>query len=197
MKRRIWLDTVVLAERTERDDVLRELDRMVANDYHLIIANTILDVKAFQMYQKWVESHLNSGNISIEIWNTPDEMVSKPFYWSSAKMWTDSAKTLEEAVAELPNRQKILSLRDLLDRYGIPRGKWEQGPYNPLSEDAQTVLRLLGLPLTATRTEVLEACKKTDRMKQFEVYNLEYNKVLACQHLCTHVFCSDGTLKRV
>lgn len=189
---RIWLDTVTLAEMEEPIDVLQ---RLIQNQNMLVIANTILDVKAFQESIDWVEEMLKNGHMSIEIWSTPDEMVAKPFFWSSAGIETSAANSLEEAISNLPNKVKIMALKELLDEYGIQKADWPKGQWAPPEPISEEIKEVLGLNELTTRTEILHACKKAHRMDLFDSYNVGYNRGLASQHTCGGILNSNGTVE--
>lgn len=194
-KKRIWLDTVVLSEMHSAFDALENALAFLPNT-QLVIANTMLDVKAFQENPTWVKEMLQKGELVIEIWATPDEMTAKDFYWSSIGAETKAASSFEEAMKALPEAEAeaIKNLVALLDEYGIPKGEWKAGAWSkpePLSEEAQEAL---GLTEAATRTEVLNACQEADRMDLFNEYNAGYNRGLATQHMCSAILNIDGSI---
>ena len=196
--KRIWLDTVTLQQMQNPIETLQEILR--SNEYRdckFVIANTILDVKAFQENLMFVQQSLLTGVLSIEIWSMPDQMTEKPFFWSSAGVETPAAKSFEEAIKNLPNKEGIMRLKDLMEMYGIRKEDWPKGqwaPPAPLGEEAQKVL---GLTEAATRTEVLKACKKANRMDLFDSYNVGYNRGLARQHTCDAILNTDGSVTKI
>ena len=194
--KRVFLDTVTLALLAEPIAVLKNL----INDGHqLVIPNTVLDVKCFQENPQWVMGVLESKDLVIQIFMAPAQMVSKPFFWSSCGQETQAADSFEEAIKDLPNKNDILAVKELMDKYGIPKGEWEMGqwaPAEPLWEEARVTLGLDEAD-SKNRTAVLEACRKADRMDIFDVYNVGYNKGLACQHMCQFILNSDGTLAEI
>lgn len=189
---RIWLDTTVLAVLPK--ETLEELAR---EGYTLVIANTAIDVKHFQEDPTWVESMLNKKQLIIEMWLTLDQMTAKPFYWSSFGVETPASASFEEAVSYLPDAEKVLALADIIDHYGIPRGKWTQGAYTaptPLSiEDSGT----LGVDTMATRTEILKAAQQINKMHIYDRYNVGYCRGLATQHRCDYMLCTDASLAKI
>lgn len=195
--KRVWLDTATIANMASARNVLDVIDAAVKEGYTFVIANTVLDVKAFQEAPEWLEDHLVAESIIIEIWATPDQMTAKPFFWSSCQQETQAADSFEEAIENLPNCYGIMELRELMDVYGEPRGKWNAGewaPPEPLSaEDQET----LGLSEGCTRTDVLNACKDQKRWDVFDRYNAGYNRGLAHQHNCKLFLNTDGSIAEI
>lgn len=193
---RIWLDTAVLAN----IDLAKMLPRfwgIVRHGSQFVIANTILDVKAFQENIPLLEMALREKYIVIEIWNTPDEMTSKEFFWSSCQMTTPASASFIEAIASLPNKNEILAIKSLIEKYGIPKGKWEQGKYSGPKELSAEAATILGIEPTTNRTKVLLACKDQDRMDIFDEFNLGYNAGIAHQHLCDKMLLTDGSIREI
>ena len=111
---------------------------------------------------------------------------------------TTPAATLEDAIEDLPNAADILDVADLVDIYGIPKGEWTTGPWTPPAPLSHEAANKLGLNAeTATRTDVLEAAKKSDMMNVFDEYNVGYNRGLATQHCCSGIINSDGTVTEI
>ena len=194
MTTRIWLDTVVLAA---LDDAKEVLERLIAEGKQLVIANTALDVRVFQENIDWFEDQLAEGKINIEIWNTPDEMVSKEFFWSSCNMTSKPSTDLYEAVENFPNKEAILDLADLLLVYGMPKGDWVMGPWAPPAPLSSEIAEALGISASSTRTEVLDAAMSKNRFDLFNIYNAGYCNGLALQHNCDEILNVDGSLTTV
>lgn len=191
-EQRIWLDTVVLTFVSKET-----LEALINTGHTLVIANTAIDVAVFQENINWFEKQLATNHVVIEIWNTPDEMTTKTFYWSSCSQLTSPAESLEEAVKNLPNAENILSVAKLVNTYGIPKGSWPMGQWAaplPLSAD---IAQQLHLNEGATRTDVLAAAQKLSRMDLFDKFNMGYVAGLAKQHTCTAILNSDGTITEI
>lgn len=188
---RVWLDTTTLANMRYARSVM---DEVIASGNTLVIANTMLDVEAFQTGIEWLKGHLKAGRIRVEMWLTGEQMVAKDFYWSSCQMKTTASDSFEQAIANLPNRENILKLKALMDTYGLPRGSWEQGPWAPPAPITPELQAKLGVTADATRTEILAACLEKDCMHDYDEYNASYNKGLATQHTCAGMLNSDGTI---
>ena len=102
---------------------------------------------------------------------------------------------LKDAVEDLPNGADILDVADLVEAYGIEKGKWPMGKWVPPTPLSADIAKQLGLDAsTATRTDVLNAAKKADLMKVFDAYNIGYNRGLALQHNCEGIINSDGSV---
>lgn len=189
---KIWLDTTVL------DFVSKEqLQQLVKSGNTLAIANTVVDVKVFQDNPEWVEYLLSKGKLVIEMWLTLDQMVAKPFYWSSRGIETSAAPSFLDAIASLPEPDGILDMAVLVDKYSIPKGSWKMGPYSapaPLPlEDAEH----LGISVHSTRTEILKAAKERDKMYLYDAFNRGYCRGLAIQHCCNAILNTDGTVTEI
>lgn len=191
---RVWLDTVVLAA---LDDAKEVLNRLIAEDHQLVIANTALDVRVFQENLDWFEDMLQEGYIDIEIWNTPDEMVAKPFFWSSCNMTSEPSKDLYSAVEGFPNAEAILDIADLVQDYGWEKGTWPMGPWAPPAPLSPEIAEQLGISESSTRTEVMDAAMSKNRFDLFNIYNAGYCNGLALQHNCDVILNVDGSLKEV
>ena len=190
-RKRIWLDSLT----ANNGLTIEAIDDLILKGYVVVTSNTAVDINIFQMNQAWLESHLEYSNIIIEMWQTPDEMVHKNFFWSSCSKMTSPAVTLEDAIEDLPNAADILDVADLVDIYGIPKGEWTTGPWTPPAPLSHEAASKLGLNAeTATRTDVLEAAKKADMMDVFDAYNVIYNIGLATQHCCEGIIKTDGSL---
>jgi hypothetical protein len=191
--KRIWLDTVVASMLSKED-----FEQVIYNGDTLIIANTVIDVKVFQDNIDWFESRLQDSSIIIEIWNTPNEMVQKHFFWSSCQLATESADDLETAVQSLPNGEAILKVAILVDYYGIPKGSWKMGAWAPPAPLSAEIAEALEIdPATVNRSDVMTAAQRKGRMDLFDEYNVGYNKGLAKQHMCDAILNSDGTYTNI
>lgn len=194
MTKRIWLDTVVLSA---LDNAKEVLERLMTDGYQLVIANTALDVRLFQENLDWFEEHLQEGSINIEIWNTPDEMVAKPFFWSSCNITSEPSHDLYEAVEDFPNVEAILDIADMISVYGIPKGDWVMGPWAPPAPLSAEIAEQLGISESSTRTEVFNAAMNKNRFDLFNIYNTGYCNGLALQHNCDAILNVDGSLTEV
>lgn len=190
---RIWLDSMVLNQLT---DPLEVLQNLIENKHKLVIANTAIDVLCFQKDPEWLEDQLEDGTVSIEIWHTPDEMVSKPFFWSSFFAETQAAESLEEAIAGLDNEEAILDLANIIYEYGIPEGQWYAEEISP-AELSDEMAAGLAIDEASTRSKVLEAAIIADRMELFEQYTVHYIKCLANQHICDAIINCDGSITKI
>ena len=191
---RIWIDTTTMALMDE-ERAQRVAQAAIDEGNFLVMANTACDVKLFQNQTDWFEEMLEQHKIIIEIWATPDQMVSKPFYWSSAGVQTAAAASLEEAVCDLHNATSIIDVAKLVEYYGIPRGAWACGTYAPPTPLNQLIADKLGVPVTATRTEVLAAAKANNLLTEYDEYNVAYNTALARQHYCDAILTTTGYQK--
>lgn len=186
--KKLWLDTTIATELR-----LEQLQELIQH-HQIAVANTAIDIAIFQQNQEWLEEQLENGTIVIEMWNTPDEMTAKPFYWSSCGIETPASASFEEAVMNLPNGADILDLCELVDYYAIPKGEWKQGEWAPPAHISAEHAQILGIdPLTATRTDILAAAKAKNRMDIYDAYNLGYNRGLCKQHLCDGIILSTGS----
>lgn len=190
---RLYLDTMVAAELGS--SLVAVCDEHIANGCTVVIPNTVLDVRAFQENLEWFEGKLKDRKIVIQIFMTPDQMTQKRFLWSSSGMETPASSSFEEAITDLPNKDKILEIKKLMDKYGYPRGEWPNGQGEwakpePLSAEAQEILNL---PADATRTEVLAICRQKNRMDLFNSFNQGYCKGLYKQHQCTGMITVEGS----
>lgn len=192
--KRVWLDTVVAAQ---LENAMETMDKLINEGYTLIVANTAVDITVFQENPEWFEDHLLNDNIIIEIWDTPDQMVKKPFFWSSCQLTSEPAATLEEALKDLPNGNAIIAIANLVNKYGIAKGDWPAGQWAPPEPITPAVAKVLGLTEAATRTEVLNAAKAIDRLDLFSAYNVGYTKGIAMQHLCTEILNCDGSTTEI
>lgn len=188
-KQRVWLDSL-----TSNNLCIKQIGHLVAQGYTIVMANTVVDSKLFQDNADLLEDYLQNGCIVIEDWNL-STMCSKQFFWSSSSMATEPAESLDEAIAGLPNANKIANLAYLVRIYGIPRGQWTQGPWTPPAPINLTTVKTLGLHSTAvTRTDVLVAAMASNRMDLFDEYNRGYCHGLATQHCCVGIINSNGTI---
>lgn len=96
----------------------------------LVTDSTFLDIKVFQSMQPWAEQLLNNGTLIIEIWETPDEMVRRPFFWTSFGIQTPECESIEEAIKYLVqnNGGTVRAMARMVRQYGLPKGTWVQGP---------------------------------------------------------------------
>lgn len=176
---------------------LEQLEKLIINGYTLVTANTAVDIKVFQQNYDWAEMMLNANRLVVEFWLTLDKMTAKPFYWSSLGVETPASNSFKEAVQYLENRDEIEDLADLIDYYGLPRGKWEEGPWSPPAPITDEDASILGVSPTATRTEILAAAKALgtpEGWAAYSRYNAGYCKGLATQHMCDFILNADGTL---
>lgn len=193
-KKRAWLDSLAANSGLTQE----MLERLIRYGYIIVTANAAIDIGIFQKNQGWFENCLRSGKIVIENWLTPDEMVRKPFFWSSCSQSTSPAVTLEDAVKDLPNAADILDVTELVKTYGIPKDQWPKGPWSPPAPLSAEVASKLGLdPATATRTDVLAAAKASHMMNAFDDYNVGYNRGLATQHRCNFIINSNGSVTEI
>lgn len=193
---RTWLDTAVLAN-IDVEKVTPRILSLINQGYQFVIANTIMDVKVFQQNFPWIEFALRKKYLLIEIWNTPDEMTSKEFHWSSCGITTPASGSFEEAIDGLPNKNEILAIKKLVEKFGIPKGKWEQGTYSAPKELSAQAAATLGISPTKNRTDVLLACKSQNRMDIFDEFNIGYVEGLAHQHMCGKMLLTDGSVREI
>lgn len=189
---RVFLDTMALAEMV---NPIAKLNRLIKDGYTLVIPNTAVDVECFQRNAEWLRDQLKEGNIVIQMWMSPDEMVKKPFTWSSCQLTTQPAECFETAIESLPNWEGIMMVKELMEQYGLSKEEWEPGQWaapEPLAKEQQEIL---GAPDCATRTDILAACQFTGHMEIFDEYNAGYNRGLATQHHCGYLLNIDGSLK--
>lgn len=189
---RVFMDTMVLAEMV---NPIAKLNRLIKTGYTMVIPNTAVDVKCFQQNPEWLKDQLRDGNIVIQMWMSPDEMTRKKFMWSSCQRTTPPADCFETAIESLPNWDGILTVKELMEQYGLSKERWEPGQWaapEPLTEEQQKILGLYG---NATRTDILAACKDIGRPDLFDEYNAGYNRGLAMQHHCGYLLNIDGSLK--
>lgn len=194
MKQRTFLDTVTLSV---MDTPINAMQKLIDQGHQLVVPNTVVDVKAFQEHAEWLQEKLEEGSVVIQMWMDADSMTAKNFFWSSCQEETPAAGFFEEAIQNLPNRDGILKVKALMDKFGLERQQWNPGTWSapePLSKEHQEVLEV---PTDATRSDVLAACKVKARMDIFDAYNVGYNRGLAQQHHCTHMLVSDGTAKEL
>ena len=145
----------------------------------------------------------------IEMWNTLDEMVAKPFYWSSLGIETVASPSFSTITYSLPPRfkAKIRELAKLINQYGIPKGSWPQAEFvsfeKPLSNKNA---RKLGIKPDATRTEIFKKLLKTpksnikeyrDLLDIYEKYNMVYCMNLAKQHCCNCLLTPGGAIQEL
>lgn len=188
---RIFLDTMVLAEMV---NPIARLNRLIKGGYTLVIPNTVVDVQCFQNNLEWLCDQLRDRKIVIQMWMTPDEMTKKSFMWSSCQLTTKPAECFEDAIENLPNWEGILQVKELMLRYGLSKEEWNPGQWDapkPLTDEQKEIL---GVPDSATRTDILAACKFTGHMEIFDEYNAGYNCGLATQHHCGYLMTIDGGL---
>lgn len=192
--KRLWMDTTVAALMTQNqpDNDRQLLQNLIDEGHTIVIANTAVDVGIFQSNPVWFEDMLDLGYIVIEIWDTPNDMTKKNFYWSSRSLTTQAADTFAEAIATLPDNEDIMKVAELVNKYGLPRGSWKCGTYAPPAPLQEDIAAKLGVPVSATRTEVLAAAMKTGELEAYDTYNVKYNTALARQHFCDAVITSDG-----
>lgn len=192
---RIWLDTMIVKDIVDPKDTLTRL----TNGGHIIVtSNTALDVNIFQENLMWFEEQLCRGKIFIEIWNTPDEMVTKPFYWSSLMTETPTSTSLRDAVSSFKtSAAEIIEIAKLIELYGIKKGDWKMGPWAPPEKLTKVAATELGISEdTSNRSEILKVAKRTDKMDVFNTYNCSYNRGLASQHCCDAILEVDGSYYR-
>lgn len=186
---RIYCDTTVMPFLTKE-----QVENIISSGNILVFANTVIDVSLFRDNLVWFDELLHSGKVIVEFWNTLDEMVSKPFYWSSAQITTPAYNSFREAANHLPHTNAVNRLAELINRYGIPKGQWPMGSWAPPAPIDPADAAILGVdPATATRTDILMAAKSTNNMAVYDKYNIGYNKGLAQQHKCDAIIKSDGT----
>lgn len=197
---RLWLDTTtaaIMANKNPEDKGKALLQKLIDDGHTIVIANTAIDVAAFQKDPDWLEKQLENKTIIVEIWHTPDQMTSKPFYWSSRGEETNAADNFEAAIETLADNESILDVKELVEIYGIPKGEWPCGEYNapaPLSEE---VAAKMGIPVDSTRTTVLRVALEKDMSEEYDEYNSAYCANLAKQHFADAVITTDGGYKEV
>ena len=187
---RVWLDSL-----TANSLCVKQLAHIITNNWQIVTSTNAVDNLVFQRHLDWLEMNLTLGTVAIELWDLPNEMVQKPFFWSSCSKLTNPAETLEEAVKDLPNAGSIVAVAFLAEQYGLTKSTWTMGPWEEPAQLSQKTADLLGLdPATATRSDVLVACKESGSMCLFDEYNRGYCRGLAKQHGCQAIINSDGSL---
>lgn len=192
---RIWLDSLVANTMQEPKDTLT---RLMKEGHTIVVANTVADMRVFQMHIMWFEEMVCSKKIIIEVWNTPDEMVAKPFYWSSLMTETPASTSLRDAVSAFQKAPEIIEIANIIDLYGIKKGNWKMGPWAPPENLTEAAATELGIPKdTDNRTVILQTAKKVDKMDVFDAFNFGYNRGLATQHCCDAILNTDGSYTKL
>ena len=220
---KIYVDTTIMQIITL--DILNDI---IDAGNKLCFTNTIVDIKVIRQNPEWLEKQLKAGNVFIECWSsadkaTPaaclDEMVSKPFFWTSFNVET-SPCTSWEAVYEqldadyylkrdtdifsedhskyyqfhLDNWMHVDKIASLVIEYGLAKGSWPMGKWSkpiPISKNDAKALRV---SKNATRTDILKAAKINGKWNHYSVYNAGYCKGLAMQHCCQAILNATGSI---
>lgn len=190
MKKRLWLDNMIA-----NNLCTKQINSFVSQGYVLVTSTNVVDNILFQRNLEWFEEHLISQSIVVELFCSPNELTHKNFFWSSCSKETTPAETLDEAVTALPNAGNIIALAFLAEEYGVPKDIWDVLPWDADVPLSQETANFLGLdPKTATRTDVLTACRKNSCMYLFNEYNTNYLRALANQHYCDGFINSNGSI---
>ena len=199
MNKRFWVDTVVAKELGA--ELIPALERIMADGYVAVVADTAIDIVAFQQNPAWVAEKATDGWLIVEaFYDSFDQMTAKYFVWSSADgKTTEKADTFDEAIVSLPNADDIEILREVIDTIKVKKADWIEGrsPWKApgkLSPEAQAVLNLAE---GANRSNVLMAAKLADRMDLFNDFNAVYCEGLAKQHDCEYMLTVTETLMKI
>lgn len=195
---RLWLDTTTAAlmhiehPNNADKDILQGL---IDAGNTIVIANTAVDVAVFQNNIDWLREKLKEKSIIIEIWHTVQEMISKPFYWSSRFKETPASDDFKEAIKALEDYDKIIAVAELLDKFGLNKGEWKCGEYvNPTPISKENADKL-GVDVNATRTDILIAARSKGLFDVYDDFNVQYCSNLAHQHYCEGIITSKGRYK--
>ena len=185
---------------------IANLNNLIDAGCELCFTNTVVDIKVIRDNPEWFETQLMAGKAFIECWTSEpgmspadslDEMVSKPFYWSSFEDETPRCLCFEEVYHYLPSkddRKAVDRIAALVISDGKPKGEWPMGQWSKpilLDEEAD----ILGVdPMFATRSEIFVAARKTNAWEVYSRYNSGYLAGLARQHCCQGILNPDGTI---
>lgn len=221
---KIYVDTTIMQVITL--DILNDI---IAAGNKLCFTNTIVDMKLIRKNPEWLESQIKAGTVFIECWSseekaTPaaclDEMVSKPFFWTSFNLETKPCTSFEAVYDQLrpegysingpwgsesipskryrllvDNWQSVDKIASLVIEYGLGKGSWPMGKWSkPIPISRKTASALGVNHETATRTEIYQAVSKTGKWEEFSVYNAGYCRGIAQQHCCQAILNATGSI---
>ena len=201
------------------------LNDIISAGNKLCFTNTVVDIKLIRDNPDWFKQQLKAGTIFIECWSTQkiaspadtlDEMVAKPFFWSSFNFETQPCTSFKDVPAQLSalahdfsssltisayaqyaleNWEYVEKVANLVIKYGLPKGKWPMGKWlKPLPISEADAAELGVEPTIATRTEILKAASKTGKWEPYTRYNIGYCKGIASQHCCTGILTANGAI---
>ena len=185
-KRKLLMDSVAIAAKSAP---VTEAMEATHNDIVLVATEaSFMDCRFVRAELDLVEAMLKAGNMVIHFWNNPDLMVQKPFTWSSFDgLTTEAAENFEAVCDQLPEDKSLLMDQyNLAMKYGQPRGTWEAGEFIKVQALTEEDTQLLGVPVDASRTQVLAACQ--EKGVDFTAYNERYLAGMISQHLCDGLF---------
>lgn len=189
MAKKIWLDTMVANEYGAR--LIPHLEDFFEKGFTVVSAETAVDIRGFHGNHFWLKQHIVQDHIIIEAFYPDfDSLTAKAFTWSSMNgLTTQASSSFVNAIRGVPAETEIAQLRDVIDKYCIEKEKWIVGrpPYQASGELSTEIQAFLNLPDGATRTDILAAAKKQNRMDLFDKFNLHYVEGLARQHGCQYV----------
>lgn len=201
--RKLWVDSTSMAFMSSLLDSgkdLEKLNNLIDDGYTLVVSNSFVDISVFQKNPLWVEDKLRRREIFIEMLTSFEEMTSKPFFWSSRQVETKACTSFEEAIKSLKDYNEIEELLKIAVFYGFPKGYWEEGPCNAsphLLDSLEKISKLIGLNITATRTEIFKKALARNMQTEYDIYNSLYIKYLAIQHCCDGIVTSLGEAKKL
>ena len=222
---KIYVDTTIMQIITL--DILNDI---IAAGNKLCFTNTIVDMKLIRKNPEWLESQIKAGTVFIECWSSEkkaspadclDEMVSKPFFWTSFNLETKPCTSWEAVYEQLKpeyyfkhsdnvfnplNNAKysqflidtwkdVDKIASLVIEYGLGKGSWPMGKWSkPIPISRKTASALGVNHETATRTEIYQAVSKTGKWEEFSVYNAGYCRGIAQQHCCQAILNATGSI---
>ena len=139
-----------------------DLSSIIANNNQLCFTNTVVDIKLIRNNPDWFEKQLKAGKILIECWSTADlaspaacldEMVSKPFFWTSFNFETHACTSFEAVYNQLRADVKKINLDYKCKYHGtsVP-SKYEQF----LQDDWKSVDKIASLVIEYGLSKILK-----------------------------------------
>ena len=222
---KIYVDTTIMQIITL--DILNDI---IAAGNKLCFTNTIVDMKLIRQNPEWLEAQIKAGTVFIECWSSEkkaspaaclDEMVSKPFFWTSFNVETSPCTSFEAVYEQLDvnyyimktninifspefaeyhrfrldNWMHVDKIASLVIEYGLSKGSWPMGKWSKPTPISRKTASVLGIKhKTATRSEIYQAASKTGKWEEFSVYNTGYCKSIAQQHCCQAILNATGSI---
>lgn len=161
----------------------------------IVVDEGVFDMLVFQKDNEYLNSLLHRGELIPEFEDAPDKVFERLHYWNSTNMTSPPSATPEDAIEDLPNKDDILRVKDIVSKYVIPKEQWAKGrttnKRNPVND---TMKEQLSLPSDATRSEVIVACLQKGKLGILATYISRHVARAAELHDCLYGFYANGVI---